>query len=243
RFNMAECLISLDQPLEAYEHVIAALVYGEAALGPEHHERAVRTRTLLEGQLAHVEVSCAEAGAVVTLDGQPLFIAPGTAKRTLLPGTHQIVASKPGYQTLTREDVLIPRKTVVAKLELLRLRTFEYRWARWKPWAVVGGGVAVSLLGLVFRYQAQAKYDEFGEDLGEVCPFGCVRDDVPADVREIEASGDRYNSLAKTSYVIGGIGIVAGAVLVLLNGERAVETPLPQTVRVDGRSASFVWNF
>ncbi len=243
RFNMAECLISLDQPLEAYDHVVASLAFGEAALGPEHYERAVRTRQLLEGQLTNIEVSCSESGANVTLDGQPLFIGPGSAKRTLLPGTHQIVASKPGYQTLTREETLIPRKTLVAKLELTRLRTFEYRWARWKPWTVVGGGVTLTLLGFVFRYQAQSKYDEFSQRLGEACPLGCVREDVPADVRAIDDSAGTYNSLAKTSYVIGGVGIVAGAVLVLLNSERMVETPLPQAVRVDGRSAWFVWTF
>jgi hypothetical protein len=243
RFNMAECLISLDQPLEAYAHVIASLKYGEPALGPEHFERATRTLQLLEGQLAYVEVSCSEPGAVLTLDGQPLFVGPGRAKRTLLPGSHQIVASKPGYQTVTREDVLIPRKTLVAEVRLVRSTTLEHRWKRWKPWAVVGGGVAISLLGLVFRGQAQASYDEFHEGLAAACPLGCVRSSLPADVIGIEDRGQTYNAAATTSYVIGGAAIIVGVVLVLLNNERAVEAPLPKAVQVNGTTGSLVWTF
>lgn len=245
RFNISECLISLDQPLEAYDNLIAALRFGEPALGAEDFERATRTKLLLEGQLAHLDVRCDEPGAIVTLDGKRLFVAPGQATRTVMPGPHQIVASKPGYITFTREDVLVSRKTQQVELRLARMRTFEYRWKRWKPWAVVGGGVAIALAGVGFRSAGQSSFDEFHAELAVRCPQGCVRSSLPAGTVSIEDRGRRMNGLAGTSYAIGGAAIVTGLVLVLLNQERAVESPLPDraAIRIGGTTWSLAWQF
>lgn len=244
RFNIAECLMSLDQPLEAYENLIMSLRFGEPALGAEHFERATRTKILLEGLVSHLEVKCDEPGAVVSLDGKRLFVAPGTATRTLMPGSHQIVASKAGYVTITREEVLAPRKHVTADLRLVRSSKLEHRWTRWKPWAVAGVGVAIALVGVVFRFQAQSAFDEFSEDLAGACPLGCVRNEVPADVRELEDRGKRFELASGTAFALGGAAIVTGLVLVILNDQRSIESPLRRaSIHVDGTTASLAFRF
>jgi hypothetical protein len=101
RFNMTVCLINLDQPLEAFDNVERALQYGAAPVGADLFAQGQTYKKLLLAQLATIEIRCAEPDAQVTLDGQPLFTAPGSITKIVLPGRHQIVASKPGFQTTT----------------------------------------------------------------------------------------------------------------------------------------------
>jgi len=110
RYNTAVALINLDQPLAAFEDLERALRYGDAPLGADTYQQALTYRKLLLGQLAELDVSCVEAGAEITLDGQLLFVGPGEAMRRLLPGSHQLVARKPGFLTETRSLVLLPGK-------------------------------------------------------------------------------------------------------------------------------------
>ena len=56
RFNMAVCLINLQQPLEAFEHLEAGMKYGAAPLGPELYAQGVTYKKLLDGQLTHLKV-------------------------------------------------------------------------------------------------------------------------------------------------------------------------------------------
>src|SRR5262249_22511020 len=108
RYNAAVALIQLDQPLAAHENLELALRYGDEAIGAENHQQALTYRKLLLGQLAELKVACAEPGADVALDGQPLFVAPGEASRRLLPGSHQLVARKAGFLPATRALSLLP---------------------------------------------------------------------------------------------------------------------------------------
>ena len=48
------------------------------------------------------------ADARVTFDGQPFITCPGQATRRVLPGQHQVVASKQGFVTETTDLVLVP---------------------------------------------------------------------------------------------------------------------------------------
>src|SRR5262249_45044475 len=73
RFNMAVSLINLDQPLEAYENLTAALKFGAAPIGNEAFAQAQTYKKLLDGQLTHLKITCDVDGAEVTLDGQPIL--------------------------------------------------------------------------------------------------------------------------------------------------------------------------
>ncbi len=122
RYNAAVALINLDQPLAAYENLELALRYGDAPLAPETYQQALTYRKLLRGQLAELTVTCAEPGADVAIDGVPLFLAPGDAKRWVMPGAHQLIARKSGFLTQTRPITLIAGKSSVEALALQEIR-------------------------------------------------------------------------------------------------------------------------
>ena len=58
RYNMVECLIDLDQPVEAKDNLERSLAYGAAPLGADMYARGLTYRKLLDAQLAHVKIAC-----------------------------------------------------------------------------------------------------------------------------------------------------------------------------------------
>jgi hypothetical protein len=73
RYNLALARIHLDQPIAAYESLELAVRHGPEPLSSQdRYDHALRYLELLRNQLAHVEVTCDEPGATVTLDGKPL---------------------------------------------------------------------------------------------------------------------------------------------------------------------------
>ena len=90
-------------------------------------------------QVADLDVSCSQAGANVSLDGQPLISCPGTQLRRVSPGRHQVVASKDGFLTKTSDVVIAGGETQHVGIELVPLSaaTIGHRWAEWKPWRVM----------------------------------------------------------------------------------------------------------
>ncbi len=226
RFNMVVCLVNLDQPLEAHEHLTAAMQYGEGPLGRETFAQARTYRKLLDGRLAQLEVRCEQPGAEVALDGNEFLRCPGRAARTLMPGAHQLVASKPGFLTLTRALVLVPGDPAVENIDLLPLDSaieFERRWAAWKPWAVVGGGAAAALIGGGLMIRARSTLDSYNEQFASLCPTGCPTDEVPDAVTDLERRATTENAVGISAVAVGGAAVLTGVALVIWNRPRAVE--------------------
>jgi hypothetical protein len=98
-YTLALALISLDRPIEASEAIVEALRYGPDALHPDEYRRALDYLRLLREQNAEVEIVCAEPGAAVFLDSKPLFMGPDRVTTLVLPGKHEVVASKAKYIT------------------------------------------------------------------------------------------------------------------------------------------------
>lgn len=144
RYNMVECLIDLDQPVEARDNLERSLAYGPAPLGADMYARGLTYRKLLDAQLAHVKIACREPGAMVTLDGKLLFTGPGMADQFLVPGEHQVVATKVGFLTASKTLVLVAGKLTTddirPTLEVKPTTRMVRRWERWKPWGVLAGG-------------------------------------------------------------------------------------------------------
>jgi len=228
RYNAAVALINLDQPLAANDNLELALRYGEAPFNSETHQQALTYRKLLRGQLAELKVACVEPGADVALDGATLFLAPGEAALWLTPGTHQLVARKPGYLTETRSLSLLPGKPVVETLALqeigsLPTRTVR-RWPTWKPWAVVGGGALLALAGLPLLLDARSDLIAYDEQIAQSCqPMGCAAGDP--DLQGPNALRDRAhtkNVVALSLFAVGGAVAATGVALVILNQPRTV---------------------
>lgn len=85
RYNLAVCLIDLDQPAVAREDLERSLAFGEPALGPEAYRQAMIYRKLLDAQLSRVTIAAREPGVVVLLDGKWLFTGPGEASPSCAP--------------------------------------------------------------------------------------------------------------------------------------------------------------
>src|SRR4029078_6270121 len=100
-------------------------------------------KKLLDAQLGHARITCQEPGATVTLDGKLLFTSPGVADLFLLPGEHQVVATKPGFITASGSFVLVAGKLTAYNIPAVEAKPVPRnvrRWAQWKPWAVLAGG-------------------------------------------------------------------------------------------------------
>lgn len=244
RYNAAVCLINLDRPVEAYDNMIAALRFGDAPIGGDLYKQGLNYKKLLEGQLAVLEVVSEDQGASISLDGRPLFVAPGTDTRRVQAGDHQIVAAKPGYETHTQPIRLGPgdKRTITLKLKpLAAARRLERRWAMWKPVAIAVAGAVVGGAGLGLYFDAKDKFDVYDATFEMLCNHGCPQATLEANAmaagktEEIQLKG-RAETEARVSYVVlgvGGAGLAVGMVLVLLNQKRLGEPVVAPTIGSD----------
>ncbi|MBS1149907.1 MAG: hypothetical protein H6Q89_1605 [Myxococcaceae bacterium] len=233
-YNLALALVNLDQPLETHEHLLKALAYGPAPLDADKFDQALRYRALVEKQLAKVEVSCEQKGAIVKLDGVVLFTGPGRYEGLVRSGVHTLVASREGFLTNEQSLTLAGSSTQSYELKLLTaedLTEYRRRWDNWIPWAVVAGGAAVAAGGAAMHLGARDAFKAY--DTGVTgCSAGsstggCVPSVALAGQRQ---RGETLQALAVTSYVVGGAALTAGAVLVYLNRlqpYRATVAPVP----------------
>jgi hypothetical protein len=224
-FNMAVCLIHLDQPVAAYDHLSRALRYGAGPLGGELHSQGLTYDKLLSGRLARIRISCEQPGVEVSLDGRPILTCPSSGTHVVLPGLHQIVARRPGYLTDARDVNLLPGKLQhdrIALVEVKATTVVARRWRAWVPWAVVGSGAAVAAVGYGLHRRATASYGDYDRAFSSACPAGCVPADVPDDVSGIGRRASRENDIAVGAISAGAVIAGAGTVLLFLNQPRAV---------------------
>jgi hypothetical protein len=225
-YNLALVLMNLDQPIEVHEHLVAALRYGPDPLEKEKFEYARNYKTLIEKQLARVDISCETPGATVTMDGQTLFTAPGRYAGLVRPGAHSIVATLQGYATSDQSRTLLPGETATLDMKMLRteeLIRYRRRWAAPMPWLVMGAGVAVAAGSSWLHLQARDNIEAFSAGITEC--GGCK----PAPPLAATLSrGNLMQNAAIGGYAVGGAALLTGAVLVYLNQ--------PQPYRIDDPS-------
>jgi len=256
RFNMVVCLVNMDQPLEASEHLERALAFGDQPLGADVYSQGLTYKKLLDGQLARLKVACKDDDAQVKLDGVQLLSCPGEARKLLVPGPHQLVATKPGFQTADAALVLLPGKELVhtIRLELIEVRTKLVR--RWKvstPWIVAGAGLGTSALGVVATYLARQEYATYDQLVAAQCPDGCGPN-MPPGMQTVDPSTASHKTRGKILNV-GGVGLVGvggataitGLILVYLNQPRSVPETAPPivtpSVTPTAVGATVTWSF
>jgi tetratricopeptide (TPR) repeat protein len=221
RFNMVRALIALDRPLDAYDNLEKALAYGKDPLEDQLYAEALNYRTLLEGQIATLDVSCKQQGVAITLDGAALLACPGAKSVRTVPGSHAIVGKLVGYQTSTSDVVAMPGKhqpVAVALKSLADATVMRTRWDAWKPWGVVAGGVALGGLGGLLDLKAKSDLDAFQKNLTAQCMHtGCAPGAVPSG----ESTAIAENRIAIGAMIVGGAAVVTGVALVILNRPHA----------------------
>jgi hypothetical protein len=240
RYNLAIAQVNLDQPIAAYESLLHATRHGARPLGDDLFTQAQSFLTLLHNQLAQVEVTCDEPGAVVTLDGKPLFAAPGRAQIMALPGGHQLMADKAGRLPDTRQIVLSPGQHArfsLAPQAPIYVAT-ERRWPAWRPWAVASAGVGVVAVGGVVNWRSSSAFADVRQAAERECTrtSGCDAAPVTAALRDQRDRATRLQLGARAIYAVGGAVLATSAVLFYLNRER----PVRRRERADAVHVSLV---
>jgi tetratricopeptide (TPR) repeat protein len=226
RFNLVRALINLGRPVEANANLKLALRYGKDPLQEHVYAEALMYQKLLLGQIAKLEVTCDEAGAKVTLDGQTLMECPGKETRMLTPGSHQVVAEKASYLTFTKEMVLLGGKDSTMAVEMVSMQDASIqvrRWKSWKPWAVAGGGFLVAGIGGLLQLKAKSDFDTYGEDIAASCgDRGCYPEDISQTVKNLESTARLENRVAIGAFIAGGALVVTGVVMLIMNSPKTV---------------------
>ena len=218
-----------EDPVAAYEHVEEALRYDGEGLDPEQVDRARAFARNLRARLVRLEVRCRQPGVVVELDGESLMTGPGTVSRLVVPGKHQIIASKPGHLTVNESLSLPPGRDSTLELTLFSLEETSvttWRWARWRPWAAVGAGAVMTLTGAALHYRATVNIRRFNDNLEDECRMGCE-----GRFRRSMWLGKTQQTAAFVAYGVGITALSAGLVLAYSNRSRSYH--------IDRREESF----
>jgi tetratricopeptide (TPR) repeat protein len=234
RYRLALALVSLDRPIEAYENVVEALRYGPDALQPDEYRRAIDYQRLLRRQIAELEVVCEEPGAIVTLDGKPLFTGPGRLSTLILPGQHQLVASKARY--ITTSQTVTVAATSRRRIELHLLAEHQAtvrvrRWPPWIPWAAAGMGLGTGAAAVALHWQSSVNARRLSELAPVYCSQGC--DVYPPVLRSLQVRASWQRNGAYAGYAATAALLATGTMLAYLNRPQIVENPaLHDLVRI-----------
>lgn len=231
RYNLAVCLINLDRPVDAYQNLTLALRYGEEPLGKDLYNEGLNYQKLLAKQVAEIEVTSKDPGARVSLDGKPLTLVGGHASTMVAVNeSHEVIASKPGYQTMRRPlDKLPAGEKTAIEIKLQALET-----GHWKPWAVIAGGAVVAGAGAYVYGLARSNIADYEKAVELRCP--CASDaDLGADA-DLPDRAHTKEIAAYSMFALGGVTIATGVVL-MVRGRG--ETTVAPAVTNDSAGVSF----
>jgi hypothetical protein len=223
RWNLAVVLEDLGQYLRAYQQLDRALRW-RAALGAERLRDVQARMVALETQrLARIEADSPEPGANIELDGQPWFRGAERRSTLVLPGTHSIASTKPGYFPVTRSVYVTAGQQAHVALPMDASRLIETRrWAAWKPWAVVAAGVAVTASSLeVQAFEQRTAVAELTKDRCHTL------------ICEPAPSPKHTATLVIGAAAVGGTAVAVGLALAWINQPRAHRTEARAPSRIE----------
>jgi len=221
-YNMALALINLNQPIEVFDELTKAMAYGPPALGDqEKFDRAKGYMTLVQGQLADIEVSCDKVGAKVSVDGKDVFVAPGKYTAKVKVGKHTFYADKEGYNARITAPYIGSGDHFRIELKVYtadELRAYRRKWKNtWFPYVVLGAGAVVGLAAGGIELSAQSSYDEFNRKVAacNTMAAGCPTN-TPG-ITNARDSADTKRVIGYVGYGLAGAAIATGSVLLWLN--------------------------
>ena len=235
-YNLALALLNLDQPIEVYNHLEAALKYGPAPLDTDKFDHANRYRALIEKQLARIDIRCDKpAGAIVSMDGTRVFMAPGHYEGLVRVGPHTIVAERKGFVGVQKTPTLPPGETTKIELRLFtaeQLPRYKPRWPIYVPIAVLAAGVGAAGVGGILNWQATESFKAYDRGVSS-CSLGsatggCMPNGALAGKR---SAGDAMQGSAFALYGIGAALVAAGGVLLYMDRARPYHVEQGETAQ------------
>jgi tetratricopeptide (TPR) repeat protein len=224
-FNLALCYVRIKKPLDAWEHIERALQYGKDPLGAQLYSNALDQKATLEATLAELEVSSDQDDVKVMFDGKELFTGKSSAKMHVMAGTHQLVATREGYQPETKALDLPPgeltKQAIQLELEKVKVQVtrenYERRWQWWIPWATVASGVGLALVGTGVYLAARSDMKAYDTALAAACPTGCTPGMIDAKLTAQEQHARTLSGVG-VGFWVGGAAVAAAAgVMAVLN--------------------------
>jgi len=229
QWNLALVLEDLGQYLRAYQELDRALRWG-AALGPERLRQVRDRMQVLETQrLARIETDREEPAAVITLDGKPWLPRAGRRSTVVLPGEHYLAARKSRYFPVTRTVYVKAGQQARVALPMDEDRLFEVRrWKAWKPWVVVGVGIAAAAVGAGLEWRAFANRHVAAAALARCEKLAC--DPTPLDLYD---RAEVEYRLGISAVAVGGTAVAVGLALAWLNQPRVHRTEARAPSRIE----------
>jgi tetratricopeptide (TPR) repeat protein len=226
-YNLALALMNLDNPIEAYENMQAAVKYGEAPLqSKDKFDNAKQYVVLLEKSIAEISVSCDKVGAKVTVDGKEAFVAPGKFSTKVRVGKHTFVAEKQGYTTRINAPYIGPGEKFRIELKLYtseELTRYHRKWqATWVPWTVMGIGAVVVFGGALSEFSAENTYAQYDHKVS-LCNMNNAGCPSSKELTDLRSTGDSRRTLGYVGYGVGAGALLIGATLAYLNRPEAYQ--------------------
>jgi len=238
-YNLALTQRNLGKEIDALKSLEHALEYGEKGLAPKRFREAQKQLADVKRLLGQLRVTCRIPGAEVTLDGVTLFIGPGSYEGWVKAKSHEITAKRTGYLSEARRVTVASEQRQDIELKLITLdeaADASRRWAVWKPWAVVIAGGAIAAGGGGLHALASRNFTAYDEQFGQLdCAIpmgnppqipGCPKDDPRLEkngLPDLLKLARREQSIAVSSYIVGGSLIATGVVLLYMNRPRMSE--------------------
>jgi tetratricopeptide (TPR) repeat protein len=220
-YNLALALVNLNEPLRLHHHLMEALRYDGQPLDASKLGRLKDLLKVVERQLVRVRITCDTPGATVQLDGTALFVGPGHHETFVLPGEYTFTVTREGYPPNERKrmgsagEVLVLDYRLYTQEELTR---YHRPWPAWRPWAVVGAGVALSGGGLLLHSRANEKYRLFDEAIARCSSANNGRGCLPSpEMLNDQSRGNTFQSAALGTFSVGGAALALGLTLAYFN--------------------------
>jgi hypothetical protein len=217
-YNLALALLPLQKPLEVHEHLLAALRYGGEPLDASKRKRAQELKTTIEKQITRLEITCEVAGALVKMNEELLCATPKRFGRWVLPGEYTFTATHKDHPLHHWKRTLGPGETVPLHFKLYtenELTRSDRKWAAWKPWAMLGTGVAIAAGGGALFTRARSDHQRFD---AEIKARGGLVPEPP--LASLRTRGDRLQRMATGAYAVGGATVMTSMVLLYINREK-----------------------
>jgi hypothetical protein len=192
-------------------------------------------RQLLDAQLAHVTIEAHEPGTRISCDGKLLFTAPGTIEQIMLPGEHQITATRTGHSTLSKVLVAIAGKRVsydVPPLERSVATRMVRHWAAWLPWSVLAGGAVLFGGGAASYVAARNNFESYDLGIAQRCRAGCGPQQLMSfsDLQRDKDRGEAQQVAAFSLLSIGAAALLAGGIGLIVNQPQLQIESAPRVV-------------
>jgi hypothetical protein len=211
------------EAVEAYEQLVRE--FG-AVLSRDQLDVVDDELRALERRTAILDISAAQPGVRVVLDGRDIGVAPLRARVRVAPGAHVGVASGDRYDALLRNLVVSAGRTLPVTIALA-VETMLVETTRvsrplpvWTPWAGLAASAAMVAGGLVLHRSARSDLDDLDARIRAARAAGEPLSPVDLAIEADYDRADRKNTAAIALYVAGGVGAAASLAIGAWNKPR-----------------------